>query len=60
MSGDKAFVGTNVFAYLFSEDEPIKQQRSILAINTYECHINTQVLNEFCNICTRKWKFQAV
>jgi predicted nucleic acid-binding protein len=59
MSGDKAFVDTNILAYLFSEDEPLKRERSIRVFNEFDCYISTQVLNEFCNICTRKWKFPA-
>jgi predicted nucleic acid-binding protein len=59
MRGDKAFVDTNVLAYLFSEDEPLKRERSIRVFNEYDCYISTQVLNEFCNICTRKWKLPA-
>jgi predicted nucleic acid-binding protein len=59
MSGDRAFVDTNVFLYLFSENEPLKRQRSLEAINTYDCQINTQILNEFCNVCIKKWHFPA-
>jgi predicted nucleic acid-binding protein len=59
MSGDKAFVDTNILVYLFSEDEPLKRERSIRVFNEYDCHISTQVLNEFCNICTRKWQLPA-
>jgi predicted nucleic acid-binding protein len=56
MCGDKAFVDTNILAYLYSEDETRKRERSIRVFNEYDCYISTQVLNEFCNICTRKWK----
>ena len=56
MSEGRAFVDTNVFVYLFSEDERLKQQRSIQILNAYDCWISTQVVNEFCSICTRKWK----
>ncbi len=59
MPAARAFVDTNVLAYLFSKDEPQKRERSIQSINDYDCHVSTQVLNEFCSICTRKWHFPA-
>ena len=33
MSGDKAFIDTNVFAYLYSVDEAGKKQNALTAIN---------------------------
>jgi predicted nucleic acid-binding protein len=59
MRGVRAFLDTNAVTYLFSEDEPAKRQHSIDAVNTYDCQISTQVLNEFCNICIRKWNLRA-
>ena len=56
MSGDKAFIDTNVFAYLCSVDEPGKKQSALTAINNYTCVTSTQALNEFCNVCMRKWR----
>jgi predicted nucleic acid-binding protein len=53
MSG-RAFVDTNIFIYLYSEDEAEKQEIAQKAINKYECMISTQVLNEFSNICIKK------
>jgi predicted nucleic acid-binding protein len=55
MSGGKAFIDTNVFAYLYSDDEAEKQQRALSAIHQYDCVTSTQALNEFCNVCTGKW-----
>jgi predicted nucleic acid-binding protein len=46
MSEGRAFLDTNVVAYLFSEDEPDKRQRSISAVNSYDCQISTQVLKD--------------
>ena len=51
---DKAFVDTNVFIYLYSEDEFGKQNISQAAVDKYDCIISTQVLNEFCNVCIKK------
>lgn len=56
MSGERAFVDTNVFAYLYSESEPDKQQRAEQAINSYDRYVSTQILNEFCNVGIRKLK----
>jgi len=51
---DKAFIDTNVFVYLYSEDEVQKQKRAEDAIEKYECITSTQVLNEFSNVCLKK------
>jgi len=51
---DKAFVDTNVFIYLYSEDEIQKQNISQRAVEKYDCIISTQVLNEFSNVCIGK------
>ncbi|GHV59608.1 twitching motility protein PilT [Campylobacterota bacterium] len=53
MSG-KAFIDTNILIYLYSEDEPRKMEISLQAINSYDCVISTQVLNEFSNVCIKK------
>jgi predicted nucleic acid-binding protein len=53
MSG-KAFIDTNIFIYLYSEDENEKQIIAQKAVDKYECIISTQVLNEFSNICIKK------
>ncbi|MDR0446095.1 MAG: PIN domain-containing protein [Oscillospiraceae bacterium] len=52
----KAFVDTNVFAYLYTDDEPEKRECAVNAINAFDCFLSTQTLNEFCNICTKKWR----
>jgi predicted nucleic acid-binding protein len=50
----RAFIDTNVFIYLYSEDENEKQIIAQKAVDKYECIISTQVLNEFSNICIKK------
>ncbi|MDR1315537.1 MAG: PIN domain-containing protein [Spirochaetales bacterium] len=45
---------TNVFIYLYSDDESVKREIAQKAVNKYECVISTQVLNEFSSICIRK------
>jgi predicted nucleic acid-binding protein len=51
---DKAFIDTNVFIYLYSEDDAKKQNISQMAVDNYDCVISTQVLNEFSSVCIRK------
>jgi len=51
---DKAFIDTNIFIYLYSEDEMQKQNISQKAVDKYDCIISTQVLNEFSNVCIGK------
>jgi len=51
---DKVFIDTNVFIYLYSEDEPEKKDISQKIVNKYNCIISTQVINEFCNVCISK------
>jgi predicted nucleic acid-binding protein len=43
---DRAFIDTNVFIYLYSEDEVEKQGISQKAVDKYDCIISTQVLKE--------------
>ena len=52
----RAFIDTNIFIYLYSEDEFEKQYISQIAVDKYNCIISTQVLNEFCNVCIKKLK----
>ena len=56
MSGVKAFLDTNLLVYLYSEQEPEKQQIIYSLMNEYDRFVSTQVLNEFCNVCIRKLK----
>ena len=51
----KAFIDSNVFVYLYSETEAEKQKIAQNCIDSYECVISTQVLNEFCNVCIKKF-----
>jgi predicted nucleic acid-binding protein len=51
---DKVFIDTNIFIYLYSEDEKLKQNISQRAVEKYDCTISTQVLNEFINVCVGK------
>ncbi|MCL1859670.1 MAG: PIN domain-containing protein [Oscillospiraceae bacterium] len=53
----KAFFDTNIYIYLYSDDEHEKQKTSKKIINTAnECIISTQILNEINNVLIKKWK----
>jgi predicted nucleic acid-binding protein len=54
---DKVFLDTNILLYAFSLNEPEKKQASMDIINSIECYTCLQALNEFCNVCLKKWKF---
>jgi predicted nucleic acid-binding protein len=56
---DKAFVDTNIFVYLYSEDEVKKRTVAHNAIENYRCITSTQVLTEFSNVCIKKLHVQA-
>jgi predicted nucleic acid-binding protein len=56
MSDVKAFVDTNVFVYLYSDVDDVKQKRAFFALRQYDCQISIQVINEFTHVCIRKWK----
>ncbi|WP_019538395.1 MULTISPECIES: PIN domain-containing protein [Proteiniphilum] len=55
----KAFIDTNVFVYLYSEDEEWKQKRVYDAIETHDCITSIQVINEFSNVCLKKLKMPS-
>ncbi len=52
---DRVFLDTNVLIYLYSEDEPEKQEKSKDIIVNYHCIISTQVLNELANVMLKKF-----
>jgi len=53
---DNVFLDTNIFVYLYSEDEPEKQSVALNILEQSTCVTSTQVLNEFCSVCLRKLK----
>jgi predicted nucleic acid-binding protein len=60
MSGDKtfgakAFIDTNVFVYFQQSDDLTKHQISEDTLNFFDCVVSTQVLNEVCNLLTKKF-----
>ena len=55
MHVDRAFIDTNVFIYYQSSNDLFKHEVSEDAINYFDCVVSTQVLNEICNVLTRKY-----
>ena len=58
MNDVRAFVDTNIIAYLYSHSQADEQKRNhaYSVLKQYDCQISTQVLNEFSNVCIKKWK----
>ena len=56
---ENVFLDTNIFVYLYSEDEPEKQSIAISIFDKVQCITSTQVLNEFCSVCLRKLKIHS-
>ena len=53
---DRVFIDTNVFVYTQSSVEPEKRSISTRILHDFDCYTSTQVLNEFCNVMTKKVK----
>jgi predicted nucleic acid-binding protein len=58
MSG-RAFLDSNLVLYLYSQDEPVKRDRVLCLIEKHPCMISIQVLNEFSNVCIKKFKLSS-
>ena len=52
---DKVFLDSNVLVYLYSITEPAKQSVSRKVIAENDCFTSVQALNEFSNVCLKKW-----
>ena len=52
----KVFLDTNIFVYSYSNSDPVKKERAIDLYDQYFCWSSIQALNEFCNVCVKKWK----
>ena len=50
----RIFLDTNILVYAYSTDDKFKQQKAVSAIINNDCFVSTQVLNEFCNVCSKK------
>ena len=56
---ERAFIDSNIFIYLYSATEIKKQKIAMNCVDNYDCVISTQVLNEFCNVCVKKFNINA-
>ena len=56
---DKAFLDTNLIVYLYSETEINKRDIAYKCLNSNDCIISTQILNEASNVWTKKYKLRA-
>jgi predicted nucleic acid-binding protein len=57
LMSDKVFLDNNNLVYSYSNSELIKQEIARKIIVESNSFISTQVLQELCNIVTRKFKF---
>ena len=53
---DRVFLDTNVLLYVYSDEED-KKQVSKKIFQEQRCLTCMQALNEFCNVCLKKWHF---
>ena len=51
----KAFFDTNIFVYMQRSDDPQKKATAKAAVDRLTGVVSTQVLNEICNIFTKKY-----
>ncbi len=55
----KAFLDTNIFVYMQSAKEPHKKALCLKAVELFDCTVSTQVLNELCNVFTKKFSLPS-
>ncbi|MCL2301460.1 MAG: PIN domain-containing protein [Firmicutes bacterium] len=53
---DRVFLDTNILLYVYSDEEE-KKQISKQIFREQNCLTCMRALNEFCNVCLKKWKF---
>ncbi len=54
---DRIFLDTNILVYSYSNSEPLKQEAARKLITQNNSFISTQVLQEFTNTVTKKFRF---
>jgi len=59
MGDARAFLDTNVLVYLYTKDEPKKQNAARETLDRHFCVVSTQVLNEVYNVWLNKWKWNG-
>ena len=53
----KPFLDSNILLYIYSTTEPDKCAVSTALIKQNDCCTCIQALNEFCNVCLKKYRF---
>ena len=56
---DRVFLDTNILLYVYSEEED-KKRISKQIFQEQRCLTCLQALNEFCNVCLKKWHYSRV
>ena len=59
MKEGKVFLDTNLIIYLFSNDEPQKRETAKRVLESYNCVVSTQILNEVSNVWFKKFNWCA-
>jgi predicted nucleic acid-binding protein len=60
MNDKLAFLDTNILVYSYSISDKIKYERAIEVMQYNSCYISTQVISEFCNVLTKKMRFNSL
>jgi predicted nucleic acid-binding protein len=60
MNDKLAFLDTNILVYSYSISNEIKYERAIEIMQYNSCYISTQVISEFCNVLTKKMRFNPL
>ena len=53
---DRCFIDTNILLYCYSKTEPDKKTKAMEVSDGTNVYISTQVLNEFSNVLSKKFK----
>jgi predicted nucleic acid-binding protein len=56
---DNVFLDTNTIIYAYSLSDLGKQSVSSKILLNNKCIVSTQVLNEFCNVCLKKFSMRV-
>ncbi|MCL2195014.1 MAG: PIN domain-containing protein [Oscillospiraceae bacterium] len=57
---DRIFLDSNVLLYAFSTNEAEKRTTSLEIMHNKTCFTSLQALNEFCNVCVKKWSLERI
>ncbi|MDR0515693.1 MAG: PIN domain-containing protein [Fibromonadaceae bacterium] len=60
MNDNLVFFDTNILVYSYSVTDKDKYEKAIEVMGDSYCYISTQVISEFCNVLTRKMRFNPL